>query len=222
MAVPFIGRVIRRLRAAGAHIAAFILFSGLLTYIFILYQVSPIINIFRECFLILCISLLKGRVRRNNLVGRAGKSCLPILQPRSRSKIQHRRHRWTTQQTGGTSKPTRSHRLIRLVFLSHFGIPYCLTTPDVRCRTQRYKGSITDAETGLSNGDCGDTMHVGCASIINQIARSYTEFARIPPWYADICWPKTTAAETASKGKWVRVERNINWRSGAWYLVRHG
>jgi hypothetical protein len=39
MAVSFFRRVIQQLRATSAHIAAFILFSGLLTYIFILYQV---------------------------------------------------------------------------------------------------------------------------------------------------------------------------------------
>jgi hypothetical protein len=39
-----------------------------------------------------------------------------------------------------------------------------------------------------------------------------------PPWMVDFCWPATTPEEDATKGKWVRVERDLNWKTGIWYL----
>jgi len=44
MGLKFFGRMMRRLRSTSASIGAFILFSGLLTYIFILYQVSQTVG----------------------------------------------------------------------------------------------------------------------------------------------------------------------------------
>jgi hypothetical protein len=41
-----------------------------------------------------------------------------------------------------------------------------------------------------------------------------------PPWISPrMCSPKTTGEEDKRKGKWVRVERDLNARSGLWYLV---
>jgi hypothetical protein len=63
-------------------------------------------------------------------------------------------------------------------------------------------------------------MHV--CFILTGVGSSYMESTRIPPWYADVCWPKSTVTDTSNKGAWVRVERNINWKSGPWYLVSPG
>jgi hypothetical protein len=41
-----------------------------------------------------------------------------------------------------------------------------------------------------------------------------------PPWiYPRLCSPKTTPEDDKLKGKWVRVERDLNMKSGLWYLV---
>lgn len=42
----------------------------------------------------------------------------------------------------------------------------------------------------------------------------------LPPWiYPSMCGPKTTPQEDKTLGKWVRVERDLNWKTGLWYLV---
>jgi hypothetical protein len=42
-----------------------------------------------------------------------------------------------------------------------------------------------------------------------------------PPWlYPKLCSPPTTPEEDKLKGKWVRVERDLNRQTGLWYLVR--
>ena len=40
-----------------------------------------------------------------------------------------------------------------------------------------------------------------------------------PPSLSYLCGPKTTAEQDAIKGKWVRVERDLNMESGLWSLV---
>lgn len=41
-----------------------------------------------------------------------------------------------------------------------------------------------------------------------------------PPWiYPRLCSPPTTPEEDKLKGRWVRVERDLNVKSGLWYLV---
>lgn len=41
-----------------------------------------------------------------------------------------------------------------------------------------------------------------------------------PPWvYPKMCSPPTTPEQDKLKGKWVRVERDLNVKSGLWYLV---
>lgn len=43
----------------------------------------------------------------------------------------------------------------------------------------------------------------------------------LPPWlYPSMCGPKSTPQEDKALGKWVRVERDLNWKTGLWYLVR--
>lgn len=42
----------------------------------------------------------------------------------------------------------------------------------------------------------------------------------MPPYWAHLCFPKTTVEQDATKGKWVRVGKNINAQSGLWTLVR--
>lgn len=39
-------------------------------------------------------------------------------------------------------------------------------------------------------------------------------------YMAYLCSPHTTVEEDATKGKWVRVGRNLNFQSGLWGLVR--
>ncbi|KAJ9094706.1 hypothetical protein QFC21_005863 [Naganishia friedmannii] len=40
-----------------------------------------------------------------------------------------------------------------------------------------------------------------------------------PPWlYPSLCSPKSTAEEDKLLGRWVRVERDLNWKTGLWYL----
>jgi len=41
-----------------------------------------------------------------------------------------------------------------------------------------------------------------------------------PPWiYPRLCSPPTTPEQDKLKGRWVRVERDLNVKSGLWYLV---
>lgn len=43
-----------------------------------------------------------------------------------------------------------------------------------------------------------------------------------PPWiYPQLCAPATTGEEDKLKGKWVRVERDLNLKRGMWYLNVH-
>jgi hypothetical protein len=37
--------------------------------------------------------------------------------------------------------------------------------------------------------------------------------------FASLCFPHTTTEEDAMKGKWVRVERDLNRQLGLWQLV---
>lgn len=36
----------------------------------------------------------------------------------------------------------------------------------------------------------------------------------------DLCSPHSSADEDATKGKWVRVDRDLNLQAGMWHLVR--
>ena len=40
-----------------------------------------------------------------------------------------------------------------------------------------------------------------------------------PSALSSLCYPKTTPEQDAIKGKWVRVERDLNAQSGLWSLV---
>ncbi|KAG8961718.1 hypothetical protein FRC03_005045, partial [Tulasnella sp. 419] len=40
----------------------------------------------------------------------------------------------------------------------------------------------------------------------------------VPPSLGDFCNPRTTPEEDALKGKWVRVEKDLNVKTGLWYL----
>jgi len=53
-----------------------------------------------------------------------------------------------------------------------------------------------------------------------------TEVAAVPclfpPWlYPKVCSPPTTGEQDKLKGKWVRVERDLNLQTGLYYLVSH-
>ncbi|KAJ9115838.1 hypothetical protein QFC22_004980 [Naganishia vaughanmartiniae] len=40
-----------------------------------------------------------------------------------------------------------------------------------------------------------------------------------PPWlYPSLCSPQSTKEEDMKLGRWVRVERDLNWKTGLWYL----
>jgi len=41
-----------------------------------------------------------------------------------------------------------------------------------------------------------------------------------PNLVGDLCDPQSTVEQDAIKGKWVRVERDLNQQSGLWTLVR--
>lgn len=42
----------------------------------------------------------------------------------------------------------------------------------------------------------------------------------IPPWFTYYCNPRSTPEEDALKGSWVRVDNDLNLKTGIWYLVR--
>ncbi|KII85910.1 hypothetical protein PLICRDRAFT_115182 [Plicaturopsis crispa FD-325 SS-3] len=44
------------------------------------------------------------------------------------------------------------------------------------------------------------------------------ERCMLPPTFADMCRPHTTAHDDNIKGKWVRVDQDLNRKSGMWYL----
>ena len=62
-----------------------------------------------------------------------------------------------------------------------------------------------------------DSMMVVTTCAVTEIT---IEKCLFPPGLSDLCWPKSTAEADAIKGKWVRVERDLNSVSGLWYLVR--
>jgi hypothetical protein len=68
----------------------------------------------------------------------------------------------------------------------------------------------------FSNRNCNNSLHV---RFLNFLYKSCLMIVRLPPWSVDLCWPKTTAADSANKGRWVRVERDLNHVTGVWYLV---
>ncbi|KAF8517953.1 Metallo-dependent phosphatase [Hysterangium stoloniferum] len=163
MAATFLGRIIRRLRAAGAHITAFILFSGLLTYIFILYQPT------------------KGPGEKQQLGWQSweivssdlGSVQEPVDEDISTLPPDNSTDWWDTESNKESSIETSSLPLT-------------------------YWNPLLPHDTGLTEIAITRCM--------------------IPPQYVDVCWPKTTPSEDANKGRWVRVERDINWKSGAWFL----
>ncbi|KAF8519664.1 Metallo-dependent phosphatase-like protein [Gautieria morchelliformis] len=163
MAVSFFRRVIRQLRATSAHIAAFILFSGLLTYIFILYQPT------------------KGPGDQQQL----GWQSWEIVSPNTGSQK-------PVEDAVSSSSPLNNSTDWWDVEVNKE------SSLDTSSLPLTYWNPLLPHDTGLTEIAVTRCM--------------------IPPWYADVCWPKSTVADTSNKGKWVRVERNINWRSGPWYL----
>ncbi|KAF8577708.1 Metallo-dependent phosphatase [Ramaria rubella] len=162
MAPSFISRLLRRLRAAGAHIAVFILFSGLLTYIFILYQ--------------------------------------PTKGPGDKQQLG-----WQSWEivSSSSQRPSTSEDV---------------AVPAPLDNSTDWWDVEVDKETALDTSSLPLTYWNPLLPHDTGLTEIAITRCMIPPWYADICWPKSTQLETANKGKWVRVERNINWKSGSWYL----
>ncbi|KIJ55458.1 hypothetical protein M422DRAFT_151719 [Sphaerobolus stellatus SS14] len=170
MAVSFIGRILRRLKATSAHIGAFLLFSGLLSYIFIFYQPS------------------KGPGESQQL----GWQSWDNVSPSRRPAIQ---------------KPAED------------GVKTDVPTENSDNSTEWWDvegdkvSGVDSASLPLHYWDPLLPHDTGC-----KFLKRPTDLFSFPPWMVDLCWPKSTPEDTANKGKWVRVERNLNGKAGTWYV----
>lgn len=61
-------------------------------------------------------------------------------------------------------------------------------------------------------------MHLPLLLAVSEIAITRCMVSAI--MVGDLCAPDTTVEQDAVKGKWVRVERDLNLQSGLWSLVR--
>lgn len=62
------------------------------------------------------------------------------------------------------------------------------------------------------------TIHLFLLLAVSEIA--ITRCMVSASMVGDMCAPATTVEQDAVKGKWVRVERDLNLQSGLWFLVR--
>jgi len=61
-------------------------------------------------------------------------------------------------------------------------------------------------------------MHLPLLLAVSEIA--ITRCVVSASMVGDLCAPATTVEQDAVKGKWVRVDRDLNLQSGLWSLVR--
>lgn len=82
----------------------------------------------------------------------------------------------------------------------------------------------TDAWVPLWPHDTGRAFrHSNPMSLLTTFPVSEIAIARclVPPGFVgDMCAPDTSAEKDAIKGKWVRVDRDLNLQNGIWTLVR--
>jgi hypothetical protein len=103
------------------------------------------------------------------------------------------------QWTGGMF--LHKMRLNLKVYHSTFGHLYLVTTQDVRCSVARW-----------TEDDCRQL----------KLSFKVTELSIRPclifPALVSYCDPRTSPEDDALKGRWVRVERDLNEKTGRWYL----
>lgn len=105
----------------------------------------------------------------------------------------------------------------------------------VRYQSPPKPAAVSDATTGGGEADgwmddmwdeeFAPSLPLDTWDPLKRHTTGITEIAAVPcvmpPWlYASICGPKTTPEEDKRLGKWVRVDRDLNWKTGLWYLVR--
>lgn len=67
------------------------------------------------------------------------------------------------------------------------------------------------------NGICREGLLMTNELTVSEIA---IERCMLGPMMASLCYPHSTKEQDALKGKWVRVNRDLNRQSGLWHLVR--
>lgn len=64
------------------------------------------------------------------------------------------------------------------------------------------------------------TLAVDITYIYAAVSEITVQRCMMGPFMSSLCYPHTTMEEDSTKGKWVRVGKDLNRQSGLWHLVR--
>jgi hypothetical protein len=64
-------------------------------------------------------------------------------------------------------------------------------------------------------------IHVSSLIDLHTVSEIAIERCMVGQFMAQLCYPHSTVEQDAIKGKWVRVENDLNMQSGLWHLVRY-